>query len=107
MALGSLAAAPQNALAGNARCFMHGIIVPKLDNKEKTSLSDMLRLHFDVKTPQDKAKCEQLMEAYCFHNVKNKGYSPVRLKGSFKPDVEKSEETIYKFPENCKIESDD
>lgn len=106
VALGGLLAFAQNAAAGNARCFLHGIIVPKLENKEKTSLSDMLRLHFDVKTPEDKVKCETLMEAYCTHNVKNKGYTPTRLKGSFKPDVEKSEETNYKFTESCKLETD-
>ncbi len=94
------------ASAGNARCFLHGIIVPKLENKEKTSLSDMLRLHFDVKTPEDLGKCETLMESYCTHNVKNKGYSPARLKGSFKPDVDKSEETNYKFTESCKLDTD-
>jgi len=106
LAFGSLAACTQPAYAGNARCFLHGIIVPKLENKEKTSLSDMIRLHFDVKTPEDKAKCEQLMESYCTHNVKNKGYSPTRLKGSFKPDVEKSDETNYKFTESCKLETE-
>lgn len=105
-ALFTLAACTKTADAGQARCFLHGIIVPKLENKEKTSLSDMIRLHFDVKNPDDKVKCETLMESYCTHNVKNKGYSPVRLKGSFKPDVEKSEETVYKFTESCKLESD-
>lgn len=105
LAAGLLGFSPM-ASAGIARCFMHGIIVPRLDNKEKTSLSDMLRLHFDVKHPDDKGKCETLMEAYCTHNVKNKGYSPTRLKGSFKPDVEKSEETVYKFSETCKLETD-
>lgn len=102
----ALAACTKSADAGQARCFMHGIMVPKTDNKEKTSLSDMLRLHFDVKNPDDKGKCEQLMEAYCVHNVKNKGYSPARLKGSFKPDVDKSDETSYKFSESCKLETE-
>ena len=106
MALLALAACTRSADAGQARCFMHGIVVPKLENKEKTSLSDMIRLHFDVKSPDDKGKCETLMESYCTHNVKNKGYSPVRLKGSFKPDVEKSDETTYTFSESCKLESD-
>ncbi len=101
-----MAACTKPAMAGQARCFMHGIIVPKLDNKEKTSLSDMLRLHFDVKKPEDQAKCEQLMESYCVHNVKNKGYSPARLKGSFKPDVEKTEEITYRYTESCKLETD-
>ena len=94
------------AQAAPARCFMHGIMVPKLENKEKTSLSDMIRLHFDVSSKDDQAKCEQMMESYCVHNIKNKDYSPVRLKGSFKPDSDKSEETTYKFTENCKLESD-
>lgn len=101
-----MAACTKSADAGQARCFMHGMIVPKLENKEKTSLSDFLRLHFDVKSPDDKGKCEQFMESYCEHNVKRKGYSPQRLKGSFKPDVEKTEETTYKFTESCKLETD-
>ncbi len=95
-----------SAQAGLSRCFMHGIITPKFENTEKTSLSDMIRLHFDVSSADDKAKCEQMMEAYCIHNVKAKDYSPVRLKGSFKPDVEKSAETNYTFTEKCKLESD-
>lgn len=102
----ALLIASTTAHAGLARCFVHGIITPKLENKAKTSLSDMLRLHFDVKTPEDKAKCEQMMESYCIHNIKAKDYSPTRLKASFKPDVEKSEETVYKFTEGCKLESD-
>jgi hypothetical protein len=102
----SLAACTKHADAGSARCFMHGMIVPKVDNKEKTSLSDFLRLHFDVKTPEDKDKCERMMGSYCENNVKRKGYSPLRLKGSFKPDVEKTEETTYRFTENCKLETD-
>lgn len=101
----SLSMAPR-AYAGNARCFMHGIMVPKLDNKEKTSLSDMIRLHFDVTAPDDKPKCEQMMESYCVHNVKGKDYSPARLSGSFKPDVDKSDETTYHFAESCKLETD-
>ena len=103
----ALGAFPLASEAGQARCFMHGIIVPKLDNKEKTSLSDMLRLHFDVSKPEDKGKCERLMGAYCEEHVGKKSYSPLRLRGSFKPDVEKSEETIYKFTEKCKLETDD
>jgi hypothetical protein len=91
------------AQAGNPRCFMHGIMTPKLENKEKTSLSDMIRLHFDA---NDKDKCEQMMESYCVHNVKEKEYSPARLTGSFKPDVDKSEETSYRFTESCKLETD-
>ena len=63
----------------------------------------MIRLHFDA---DEKAKCEQMMESYCVHNVKEKDYSPVRLKGSFKPDVDKSDETLYTFSESCKLESD-
>lgn len=81
-------------------------MTPKLENNEKTTLSDMIRLHFDVSSPDDKPKCEQMMESYCIHNVKGKDYSPIRLKGSFKPDVEKSEETNYTFTEKCKLESD-
>jgi hypothetical protein len=94
------------SFAGPARCFLHGIITPRLENKEKTSLSDMIRLHFDVSLPEHKSKCETLMESYCTHNVKGKEYSPSRLKGSFKPDVDKSEETTYKFSESCVLETD-
>ena len=93
-----------NALAGLPRCFMHGIITPKYDNKEKTSLSDMLRLNFDAAT---KLKCEQMMIAYCLEHIKGKGYSPTRLSGTFKPDYDKSEEYIYRYKENCKLETDD
>ena len=93
-----------SAIAGPTRCFMHGIITPKYDNKEKTSLSDMLRLNFDAAT---QAKCEQMMTAYCIEHIKGKGYSPVRLTGSFKPDNDKSDEVIYHYKENCKLESDD
>jgi hypothetical protein len=100
-----LALAP-TANAGLARCFMHGIMVPRLENKEKTTLSDMIRLHFDVSTPEDQKKCEQMMESYCVHNVKEKYYSPERLKGSFKPDIDKSEEITYTFTDSCKLEID-
>ena len=94
------------AQAGLARCFMHGIMTPKIENKEKTSLSNMIRLHFDIASPDDKGKCEQMMESYCVHNVKGKDYSPDRLKGSFKPDVDQSDETTYRFNESCKLETD-
>ena len=98
--------APWPAHAGVARCFMHGIMTPKLENREKTSLSDMIRLHFDVSSPDDKAKCEQMMESYCVNNVKGKDYAAGRLKGSFKPDVDKSDETTYHFTDNCKLQAD-
>ena len=97
---------PFRAQAGSARCFLHGIITPRFENKEKTSLSDMIRLHFDISTPEDKGKCEQMMESYCINNVKDKGYSPRRLKGSFKPDIDKSDETTYTFSEACKIQAE-
>lgn len=103
LALGvAMFASPAQAAA--PRCFMHGIITPKYDNKEKPSLSDMLRLNFDAAT---QAKCEQMMTAYCLEHVKGKGYSPARLIGSFKIDNDKSDEVIYSFKENCKLESDD
>ncbi len=98
--------ATASAQAAPPRCFMHGIMTPKYENKEKTSLSDMIRLHFDISSPEDKAKCEEMMESYCIHNVKSQDYSPARLKGSFKPDVDKSEETTYHFTEECKLEAD-
>jgi hypothetical protein len=103
----ALGASPLVSEAGQARCFMHGIIVPKSDNKEKTSLSDMIRLHFDVSKPEDQGKCEKLMIAYCSEHVQKKSYSPGRLRGSFKPDVDKSEEVVYKFTEKCKLETED
>jgi hypothetical protein len=99
-----LAATP--AWAGAPRCFLYGIMTPKIENKAKTSLSDWIRLHFDVANPDDKAKCEQMMESYCVHNVKEKDYSPSRLKGSWKPDVDKTEEAAYTFSEKCKLQSD-
>ncbi|MGZ3695395.1 MAG: hypothetical protein ACXWQO_14860 [Bdellovibrionota bacterium] len=96
-----------NALAGNPRCFLHGIIQPVTDNKEKTSLSDMIRMNFDIKNPEDKAKCEQMLTAYCQYNVKDKDYSPLRLKASFTPDIDKSETFNYKLSERCKLVVDD
>ncbi len=92
------------AKAGNPRCFLHGVITPTGDNKAKASLSDMIRLHFDA---AEKEKCEQMMTAYCTYNVKNKDYSPVRLKGSFKVDMDKAEESIYGFSDKCKLLSDE
>lgn len=101
--LAVLALASGNASAGGPRCFLHGIITPD-SAMEKSSVSDMIRLHFDAK---DKAKCELMMTAYCKYNVQEKEYSPTRLKGSFKPDVEKTEENIYKFTAKCKLISDE
>ena len=72
-------------------------------NKEKTSLSDMIRLHFDA---SEKAKCEQMMESYCLNNLKLKDYSAARIKGSYKAAIDTSEETIYHFTENCKLEAE-
>lgn len=92
------------AEAGPAKCFMHGIITPTGENTEKSSLSDMIRLHFDA---NEKAKCEQMMSAYCQYNVKNKNYSPARLKGTFMPDTEKSEEYSYTYSDKCKVQTDD
>jgi hypothetical protein len=86
------------------RCFLHGIITPASDNKEKTSLSDMIRLNFDA---NEEEKCKQMMSAYCQYNVKDKNYSPTRLKGSFKPDAEKSAESVYRFNEKCKLLTDE
>jgi hypothetical protein len=94
------------AMGAAPRCFMHGIMTPKYENKEKDSLSDMIRLHFDIKSSEEKAKCEEMMESYCINNVKARDYSPARLKGSFKPDMDKSEETTYHFSESCKLEAD-
>jgi hypothetical protein len=90
------------AQAGNPRCFLHGIITP--ENGEKKSVSDMIRLHFDA---NDKAKCELMMTNYCKFNVYEKDYSPTRLKGSFKPDVDKTEENIYRFDRKCKLLTDE
>ncbi len=96
----ALALLSQTAQAGGPRCFLHGIVTPTYENKEKTSLSDMIRMHFDA---DNKAKCEQMMTAYCQYNIREKGYSPTRLKASFKPDMDKSEEYNYSLKENCKI----
>lgn len=89
--------------AGPPRCFLHGIISPLADNSEKGSLSNMIRLHFDAAT---QGKCEELMNAYCRYNVLEKRYSPERLKGSFKPDVDKAEEISYTFSAKCKLQND-
>lgn len=88
------------AKAAPPRCFLHGIITPLYEGSEKPSLSDMLRLHFDA---DNKNKCEQMITAYCQYNIREKNYSPERLKGSFKPDMDKSEEYIYKLDKKCKI----
>lgn len=96
----ALALLPSVGKAGPAQCFMHGIIVPTAGNMEKASLSDMIRLRFDA---SEKAKCEQMMTAYCTYNVKEKQYSPARLKGSFKPDIDKSDEFQYTFTEKCSL----
>ena len=93
-----------SALAGGTRCFVHGVITPIYENKEKTSLSDMLRLNFDADT---RAKCEQMMSAYCQYNIKDKNYSPTRLTAYFKADMDKSETINYTFSEKCKIKADD
>lgn len=92
------------AFAGPPKCFMHGIISPVGENKEKPSLSDMIRLHFDA---TEKAKCEQMMSAYCQYNVKDKSYSAARLKGVFSPDTDKAEEYNYTYTDKCKIQTDD
>lgn len=86
------------AHAGDPRCFMHGIIVPTAG--EKAQLSDLLRLHFDA---DNKKKCEALMSAYCQYNIREKEYSPERLKGSWKEDSAKAEEVNYTFSPKCKI----
>ena len=91
------------AHAGNAKCFMHGMIT-SVTGAEKPSVSDMIRLHFDATT---KKKCELMMKSYCLYNVKEKDYSPLRLKGTFKPDVEKSKEYTYSFDAKCKLITDD
>lgn len=90
------------AQAGSPRCFLHGIIVP--ENGEKKSVSDMIRMHFDA---NDKAKCELMLTNYCKYNVFEKDYSPTRLKGSFKVDVDKPEESVYRFDRKCKLLTDE
>jgi hypothetical protein len=97
---------PLPSWAGQAKCFMHGIITPRFGAKEKTTLSDMLRLHFDVTKAEEQAKCEQMMESYCLHQILEKDYNPVLVKGSFKPNSDKSEETAYRFTEKCKLKTD-
>jgi hypothetical protein len=96
----TLVFAAATAEAGSPRCFLHGIITPIYENKDKSSLSDMIRMHFEA---ADKAKCEQMMSAYCQYHVKDKGYSPTRLKASYKPDTDKSEEFTFSLSEGCKL----
>jgi hypothetical protein len=47
-----------------------------------------------------------MMTNYCKFNVYEKDYSPTRLKGSFKADVDKTEENTYRFDRKCKLLSD-
>ena len=63
----------------------------------------MIRMRFDA---DEQIKCEQMLKAYCQYNVKEKNYSPTRLKGSFKPDIEKTEEVKYTFDSKCKLLTD-
>jgi hypothetical protein len=67
----------------------------------------MIRMNFDIKNPEDKAKCEQMLTAYCQYNVKDKDYNPTRLKASFTPDIDKSETFNYKLSERCKLVVED
>lgn len=90
------------AWGAGPRCYLHGIIVP--ENGEKTSLSDMIRMHFDA---DNKPKCELMLKNYCQYNIYEKDYSPVRLKGSFKPDVKKRKEFVYHFDRKCKLLKDE
>lgn len=92
--------AGESAYAGPSRCFLHGIITPLYENKDKTTLSDMIRMRFDA---DDRVKCELMITNYCQYNILEKAYSPKRLKGYFKPDVDKSEESAYTLAENCKL----
>jgi hypothetical protein len=87
-----------------SKCFMHGMITSEGANV-KPAVSDMIRLHFDA---DNKAKCELMMRNYCLFNVKEKEYSPVRLKGVFKPDVnQEGAEFNYGFNAKCKLLTDD
>ena len=95
-AIGMLASAGL-AQAGNPRCYMHGIITA---DKAKPVLSDMIRLHFDA---DDLKKCKELMQGYCELQVVGKHYSPARLQGSFKPDVEKEPDVKIRFDAKCKL----
>lgn len=88
---------------GRARCILHGMIYPKYDTQQKSTFSDMIRLHFDVKDPEDKQKCEDLLSSYCRHNVVAEQYIPTKLRGSFKPDTDNTEETVYGFTETCAL----
>lgn len=93
---------PGLALAGAPRCYLHGIIIP--ENGEKKSMSDMIRMHFDA---NNKAKCELMLKSYCDNHIYRKDYSPVRLKASFKADVDKPAETAYTFNRKCKLLNED
>jgi len=92
-----------SASSGSPRCFLHGVLVAAAGNEEKPSLSDMIRLNFDA---DNKEKCERIMTSYCNYSVKDKNYSPVRIKGSFKPNGEGAEEFRYSFSQDCTLQSE-
>jgi hypothetical protein len=94
----------RSARAGDSRCFLHGTIVPNEDNDEKPSMFDMIRMRFDA---DNKSKCEKMLFSYCYNNVMLKKYLANRLKGSFKPDMDKKEEYRYHFDKKCRPVSDD
>lgn len=98
-----LAFAPP-AQAGDAKCYLQGIISAVGSNEAKPSITDMLRMNFDA---NNKAKCEEMLKSYCFYNIREKSYTPVKLKAIFKPDVDKSEVTNYRFNSKCKLLVDD
>ena len=101
MGASSIFSSPANS--GNSRCFLHGVLVAAKDREEKKSITDMIRLNFEADV---KEKCERVMTSYCNYNVQMKGYSPIKLNGSFKPDTDGRDEFKYSFSSECKIQAD-
>jgi hypothetical protein len=86
--------------AATPRCFLYGVLLHADGNAAQPSFSDMIRLNFEA---SGKVRCEQIMESYCSYNVKEKGYSPAKLRGVFKEDAGSSgEEQKYQFNSDCK-----
>ena len=92
-----------SAEAGKPRCFLSGVMVPK-SKKDDSNLGNQIRLSFDA---DERAKCEQMISAYCTYNVVGENYLPTRLQSYFKPDEEKDEKINFVLTDKCKISSAD
>lgn len=88
------------AFAGDSRCYLQGTVSAVGANEAKPSITDMLRMKFDA---DNRAKCEEMLKSYCFYQLKEKDFSPVKLKASWKPDLDKKEEYTYSFNAKCKL----